>query len=144
VRTRALAVLICVAAGLVATSAATAKELKPGDLRICSHHSCVAVTDQSVLDLLSAFYYSGQSSPAQAHAPRLGARAFVLRFSDGYATGMVATRKLDRFLSFGVNLGRFQQGQWYQVPPPAAQELRTLAASLRPLHVTRRLLARSR
>lgn len=143
-RTRALTVLMCVAVGLVATSVATAKDFRPGDLRICNHHRCVAITDRPVLDRLGAFYYSGRNAPARARAPHLGSRAFELRFRNGYATGIVATSKLDRFLSFGVNLGRFQRGRWYRVPPAAARELRRLAASLKPLRVTRRSLARSR
>lgn len=142
-RVRLLVLLVCVAAVLVAVPSATAKEFRPGDLRICNHHRCVAITDPTVLNLLGAFYYTGDS-PAVAHAPRLGARAFELRFSNGYATGMVATRKLDRFLSFGVNLGRFARGTWYRLPTGAALELRSLAAQLRPLHVTRRALAESR
>jgi hypothetical protein len=133
-----------VAAVLVAVPGATAKEFQPGDLRICDHHRCVAITNQSVLNLLGAFYYTGQESPAKAHAPRLGARAFELRFDNGYATGMVATRKLDRFLSFGVNLGRFSRGQWYRLPYGAPRELRRLATALEPLGVTRRSLATSR
>jgi hypothetical protein len=143
-RVRLLVLPVCVAAVLVAVPGATAKEFQPGDLRICNHHRCVAITNQSVLNLLGAFYYTGQESPAKAHAPRLGARAFELRFDNGYATGMVATRKLDRFLSFGVNLGRFARGQWYRLPYGAPRELRRLATALEPLRVTRRSLARSR
>jgi hypothetical protein len=143
-RVRLLVLLVCVAAVLVAVPSATAKEFQPGDLRICNHHRCVPITDQSVLDLLGAFYYTGSTAPAVAPAPHLGVRAFELRFSNGYATGMVATRKLDRFLSFGVNLGRFARGTWYRLPAGAATELQRLAAPLRPLRVTRRSLARSR
>jgi hypothetical protein len=142
-RVRLLVLLVCVAAVLVAVPGATAKEFQPGDLRVC-HHRCVAITNQSVLTLLGGFYYTGQESSAAAPAPRLGARAFELRFSNGYATGMVATRKLDRFLSFGVNLGRFTRGQWYRLPTGAPRELRKIAAALEPLRVTRRSLARSR
>lgn len=56
---------------------------------------------------------------------------------------MVATAKLDRFLSFGVNLGRFSRGKWYRVPTRGAAELRRLTTALAPLRVTRAALARS-
>lgn len=50
---------------------------------------------------LGAFYYTGSSWPPETGTPRLGARAFELRFDNGYVTGVVAAAKLDRFLSFG-------------------------------------------
>jgi hypothetical protein len=59
-------------------------------------------------------------------------------------TGVVGGAKLNRFLSFGVNLGRFASGQWYRFPAAVAQELRSLAAPLEPLRVSRWMLARSR
>lgn len=93
---------------------------------------------------LGAFYYTGSSWPPETGTPRLGARAFELRFDNGYVTGVVAAAKLDRFLSFGVNLERFAAGQGYRLPKGVAQEPRRLAAPLGPLRVTRRLLARSR
>jgi hypothetical protein len=74
----------------------------------------------------------------------MGARAFELRFPNGYATGIVAGAKLDRFLSYGVNLGRFRRGVWYRIPRVLSAELRRLAAPLRPLRVSRATLAKSR
>jgi hypothetical protein len=68
----------------------------------------------------------------------------TLRFSNGYVTGIVATRRLDRFLSYGVHLERFGRNSWYAVPPRLSAELRRLTAGLRPLRVTRAALARSR
>lgn len=141
---RLVALILCASAALLVASGATAKEFRPGDLRICSHRHCVAIRNKAVLKQLGAFYYFGKSSPPETRAPRLGARAFELRFTNGYVTGVVAAAKLDRFLSFGVNLGRFAPGQWYRFPRAVARELRTLAAPLEPLRVTRRLLARSR
>lgn len=133
-----------VAAALVVTSGANAKEFRRGDLRICNHHRCVAITNRPVLKLLGVFYYTGRKPPATAHDVHLGARAFELRFKNGYATGLVATSRLDRFLSYGVNLGRFAPGRWYRFPKRVALELRRLAAPLEPLRVTRRALAKSR
>jgi hypothetical protein len=141
---RLVVLILGAAAALVAASGATAKEFRPGDLRICSRYACVPVTDQSVLNQLGAFYYTGESSPPKIRAPRLGVRAFQLRFSDGYVSGVVGGAKLDRFLSFGVNLGRFASRQWYRFPTAVAQELRIIAAPLEPLRVSRWMLARSR
>ena len=129
---------------LAVAGGASAKEFKPGDLRICSRQQCVAIANPAVLKQLGVFYYTGKSSPPEAPRPRLGMRAFELRFSDGYVTGVVATAKLNRFLSFGVNLGRFAPKQWYRFPKPVARELRRLAAPLEPLRVTRRMLSESR
>jgi hypothetical protein len=67
-----------------------------------------------------------------------------LRFTNGYVTGVVAGRRLDRFLSYGVNLDRFFGGTWYRVPRAAAAALRRLAAGLPPLRLTPAAFARSR
>ena len=128
---------------VLAAPAAIAKDFGPGDLRVCNAKRCVPITKPSVLPLIGRFYYS-ESSPPTVRRPRLGARAFELRFPNGYATGIVATRRLDRFLSYGVHLKRFRRGTWYRVPPALAAELRRLGAGLPPLRVTRVALARSR
>jgi hypothetical protein len=141
-RTRLLLVGLLALAMLVSVPAATAKDFRPGDLRICSGDHCVKVTSRPVLTLLSSFYYSGHA-PARMHSPRLGAPAFELRFDIGYVTGVVATAKLDRFLSYGVNLGRFLPERWYRVPARAARRLKRLAAKLPPLRVTPALVAKS-
>ena len=75
--------------------------------------------------------------------PALGAPYFELRFPNNYATGIVATRQLDRFLSYGVHLERFDANTWYAVPRKLSAELRRLTAGLRPLRVTRAALAKS-
>jgi hypothetical protein len=144
VRARLLAVVLGVVVALLVTSAATAKEFRPGDLRICGQRICVKITNQPVLNVLGAFYYAGPDAPMQARSPRLGAKAFELRFRNGYVTGIVATARLDRFLSYGVYLGRFTPRRWYRFPDRVARELRRLAAPLAPLRVTRRALAKSR
>lgn len=124
-------------------SGAAAKDFRPGDLRACDAKRCVPVTAPDVLPQLGAFYYM-DGPPDLARAPALGAPYFELRFRNGYATGIVATRNLDRFLSYGVNLGRFERGRWYVVPGRLAQELRRLAASLAPYRLTRTAVAKSR
>lgn len=100
------------------------------------------MTEQGVLDTFAAFYY-GEPKPVKIAAPRLRVPYFQLRFSNGYVTGIVATRRLDRFLSYGVNIGQFRRGRWYRVPASAARELRTLTGSLKPLALTRAAVAKS-
>lgn len=136
------------AAGLLASvvfgvSAAQAKDFGPGDLRVCNAKRCVPLVNTEALPELGAFYYSG-GRPAEAASPRIGAPAFELRFRNGYVTGIVATRRLDRFLSYGVHLGHFRRGTWYRVPHAISLELRALSRGLAPLRVTRAALKRSR
>jgi hypothetical protein len=139
---RRLLVAVGSTVALLAAPAATAKDFKPGDLRLCGAHRCVAIQNARVLDSLSAFYYSNGQPPATA-APEFGARAFELRFRNGYATGIVAADNLGAFLSYGVNLGRFTKGTWYAVPAQVSAELKRLARSLRPLRVTAATLMKS-
>jgi hypothetical protein len=136
-------IVLLAAAALLLVPAATAKDFGPGDLRLCNARRCVKIVDPKVVATLGPFYYSN-GSPRQAQAPRLGARAYELRFPNGYATGIVAGASLDRFLSYGVNLGRFQRGVWYHVPRRMTAGLTKLSCSLRPLRVTKAALAKSR
>jgi len=131
-----------VVTALVLACSAAAKDFKPGDLRVCNTARCVAISDQDVLDAVSTFYY-GTSKLSVVPRPRMGAPAFELRFRNGYATGIVGSATLDRFLSYGVNLDRFERGRWYRVPAPAAAELRRLTAGLTPLQVTPAALAKA-
>jgi hypothetical protein len=133
-------VLASIVLGVVDTYA---KDFNPGDLRVCNAKRCVPITAPHVVAKLGPFYYSGPP-PARMRAPRMGAPAFELRFENGYATGIVASPKLDRFLSYGVHQGRFARGAWYQVPPSVSSELRALTARLAPLRVTPAAIARSR
>jgi hypothetical protein len=137
----ALAALVAVSA-LVALPAASAKEFKPGDVRICNSRHCLPVVNRKVLPLLASFYY-GNRTPARIRRPKLGVPYYELRYRNGYVTGIIATRRLDRFLSYGVVLGRFTRHQWYRVPRKASRELRRLTVGLRPLHLSRAALAKS-
>lgn len=134
--------IAAIALALLVLPSASAKDFQPGDLRVCNATQCVPVVKRDVLPRLAAFYYHGR--PASARRPRLGAPAYELRFENGYATGIVATRRLDRFLSYGVHIGHFQRDRWYAVPPKAAANLRRLTAVLRPLRLTRAALAKAR
>ena len=129
---------------LAAVPAASAKGFEPGDLRVCNATRCKPVMYLPAVTALGELYYTSPRPPARAARPRLGAPAFELRFDNGYVTGIVATANLDRFLSYGVNLGRFGAGRWYRVPRQAAKQLRRLTAGLVPLRVTQASLARSR
>jgi hypothetical protein len=128
---------------LALASGAQAKNFHPGDLRVCSAKRCVPITNQAALDALSDFYYS-QAPLTGAVEPSVGAPFFQLRFTNGYVTGIVGTTRLDRFLSYGVNLGRFQRGKWYRVPAAGSRELRKLTVGLKPLRLTQAALAKSR
>jgi hypothetical protein len=127
---------------LLGVPAATAKDFQPGDLRICGANECIAIENPDVLRTLSSFYYMGPQ-PSVTWAPAFGSRAFELKFRNDYATGAVASARLDRFISYGVNIGRFGTRKWYRVPSQAAAEFRRLAATLAPLRVTGALLRKS-
>lgn len=135
-------------AGLVAASAlfvlpsAAAKEFRPGDLRVCNAKHCVAIAKGGVLDRIGAFYY-GSYGLTRVRRPALRVPYYELRFRNGYVTGIVATARLDRFLSYGVNSGRFAARRWYSVPLRVSAELRRLTRGLRPLRLSRAALERS-
>jgi hypothetical protein len=138
-RTRLLVAASLAVGVLIAPVAADAKSFRPGDLQVCNARACVVVSDQEVLNAISRLFY-GRPSPAEVPAPRLGKQYFQIRFSNGYVTGIVAMDHLDRFLSYGVNLGQFAAGQWYRVPATAAVGLRALTYGLQPLHLNRSII----
>ena len=102
---RAFLVALAASALLVLPSA-NAKNFGPGDIRVCNAKRCVPIVKPDVLPLLGSLYYSGPA-PAHLRAPALGTAYYQLRFRNNYVTGIVATRQLDRFLSYGVHLERF-------------------------------------
>jgi hypothetical protein len=140
---RLVAAALLTAVAFAVAPVATAKDFGPGDLRVCNARRCVPITNRAVLPLLGSFYY-GPSAPRVAPRPRIGAPAFELRFRNGYATGIAASARLDRFLSYGVNLERFRRGVWYRLPARLSAELRRLTAGMKPLRVTQAALAKSR
>jgi hypothetical protein len=135
--------------GLVAASAllvlpsASAKDFHSRDLRVCNTTRCVAIANRELMPQLGSFYYSGPS-PARLGRPKLGAPYYELRFRNNYITGIVATTRLDRFLSYGVNLERFARNRWYAVPRQLSVEFRRLTETMRPRFLTRAALAKSR
>jgi hypothetical protein len=141
-RRRTLVTAVATSA-LLAAPAASAKDFRPGDLRICNAARCVPIVNRSVLPQLGAFYYNGPA-PIRRARPALGTPYYELRTANGYVTGIVGTRRLDRFLTYGVNDGRFVEDTWYAVPRKMSRELRRLAGALRPFRLTRSALAKSR
>jgi hypothetical protein len=128
---------------LIAAPGAAAKDFRPGDVRVCGPARCVGITDARAVVALGLFYYSG-TAPARVRAPALGVPYYELRFRNGYATGIVATRKLDRFLSYGVNLGRFSRGAWYSLPRVLSAGVRPLTRGIQPYRLTAEAVTRSR
>jgi hypothetical protein len=139
---RTLLLSLLAAAALLVPTSASAKEFKPGDLRVCNRARCVPLVNRDVLPAIGSFYYTGPC-PAEVRRPRLGVPYYELRYRNGYVTGIVATRRLDRFLTYGVVDQRFARDRWYAVPRKLSGELRGLTVDLRPLRLTRAALSRS-
>jgi hypothetical protein len=137
-----LVTVVAVSALLVAPSAG-AKDFRPGDVRVCNATRCVPILERSVVPQLTSFYYTGPR-PVRRARPALGTPYYELRYRGGYVTGIVATRRLDRFLTYGVHDGRFVEHIWYAVPRELSVELRRLTDVLRPLRLTHAALAKSR
>lgn len=139
---RTLLVALVAVSMLLVLPSASAKDFGPGDIRVCNATRCVPIVKRDVVSQLGPFYYSGPAL-ARVRKPALGAPYYELRFPNNYVTGIVATGRLDRFLSYGVHLERFAANTWYAVPRKLSAELRRLTAELRPLRVTRAALAKS-
>jgi len=140
---RSVLLALAVAAGGLALSAAQAKDFERGDLRACGAARCKAIADRGVLSTISRFYF-GTRRLSEVSVPRMRAPYFDLRARNGYATGILAGSRLDRFLSYGVNIGRFRRGTWYRVPPRLAAGVRTLVAGLQPRRLDQAALRRAR
>jgi hypothetical protein len=139
---RTLLFSLLAAAALLVPTSASAKDFKPGDLRVCNRARCVPIVNRDVLPAIGSFYYTGPC-PARVRRPRLGVPYYELRYRNGYVTGIVATRRLDRFLTYGVIDQRFARDTWYAVPRKLSGELRRLTVDLRPLRLTRAALEKS-
>lgn len=141
--TRSFVVGVVAASALLALPSASAKDFRPGDVRVCNATRCVPILNRSVLPQLASFYYGGPA-PLRVRQPPLGSPYYELRFRNGYVSGVVGARSLDRFLTYGVHDQRFAAHAWYGVPPRVTAELLRLTRGLRPLRLTRAALARSR
>src|SRR6266511_1246402 len=123
-------VILCAASALLVLPSASAKDFRPGDLRVCNKTRCVAIVNRDVLPKIGSFYYTGPC-PARVRRPKLGAPYYELRYRNDYVTGIVATRRLDRFLTYGVIDQRFARDTWYAVPRKLSREFRRLTVDLR-------------
>jgi hypothetical protein len=140
---RTFLVTVVVGSALLALPSASAKDLKPGDVHVCSAVRCVPILNRSALPQLTSFYYSGPR-PGRVARPALGTPYYELRFRNGYVTGIVGARRLDRFLTYGVHDQRFTRDTWYAVPQRVSADIRRLTEGLRPFRLTGAALARSR
>jgi hypothetical protein len=131
-----------ISALLIAPSA-VAKDFRPGDVRVCNETRCIPILERSMVPQLTSFYYTGPR-PVRRARPALGTPYYELRYRGGYVTGIVATWRLNRFLTYGVHDGRFDENAWYAVPHRISLELRRLTDGLRPLRLTRAAVAKSR
>jgi hypothetical protein len=109
---------------LVVTSAASAKDFQPGDLRICGAVHCRVVTDPVESEAFGNLLY-GSGSVMRARTPPVGSPVFQVRTKNG-PLGAIITAKSIRV--HGLNCGRFQRGRWYRLSPA----LRHLTTGLRP------------
>jgi hypothetical protein len=136
-----IVLVVVVAAALIGASTASAKQFRPGDLKLCSSHTCVAITDRGTLAALTSFYYTG-AAPGETQAPKVGAPYYSIKFtSNGYVTGIFAAKQLDRFRSGGISTAQFPTGAWFRVPRGLSVALNRLAGQLQPMRVTRATLA---
>jgi hypothetical protein len=140
---RSLLPALVAATALLVLPSASAKDFRPGDVSVCNATRCVAIVNRAVQPQLASFYYSGPT-PVRVPRPALGTPYYELRYRNGYVTGIVATRRLGRFLTYGVHDQRFIRDTWYAVPRPVSAELRRVTAALEPLRLSRAALARSR
>jgi hypothetical protein len=109
---------------LAGSAAAWAKEIGPGELRVCGAEHCRVVEDAADARAFSALLW-GEGRVPRALTPRVGSPVFQLRYPDGPA-GAIISRTAIRV--HGLNCGRFQRGKWYRLP----LKLRGLTRGLEP------------
>lgn len=98
--------------GLVVAAAASAKEIHPGDLRICGATQCHIVTEPRQARAFSSLLW-GEGRVPRAPTPRVGSPVFQLRYPDGPAGAIINTTAIR---VAGLNCGRFRRGVWYRLP----------------------------
>jgi hypothetical protein len=112
------------AIALVAAAGASAKEIRPGDLRICGATQCRVVNDPGQARAFGNLLW-GSSRVVRTPTPRVGSPIFQLRFRDGPAGAIISATAIR---VHGLNCGRFQRGKWYRLPA----SLRGVTAGLKP------------
>jgi hypothetical protein len=96
------------ASALVLAATASAKEIHPGDLRICGAVHCRVVNDASQARAFSELLW-GPSRVFRAPTPRVGSPILQLRFKDGPAGAIISATAIR---VHGLFCGRFQRGRW--------------------------------
>jgi hypothetical protein len=109
---------------LIATAAAWAKDIRPGELRICGAVHCRVVDEPHQARAFAELFW-GEDPVVRARQPRLGAPVYQLRFKDGFVSAIITATAIR---VHGLNCGRFQRGKWYRLP----DELQRLTVGLRP------------
>jgi hypothetical protein len=97
--------LLILATLLLVVPAASAKEFRPGDLRLCGATQCRVVKDVRATRLFGDFLY-GSGPVIPAPMPRVGSPVFQVRFKDGPA-GVILNGTAARV--HGLNCGRFER-----------------------------------
>jgi hypothetical protein len=112
------------ASALVLAATASAKEIRPGDLRICGAAHCRVVEDPGQARAFSDLLW-GPSRVVRAPTPPVGSPIFQLRFRDGPAGAIISATAIR---VHGLICGRFQRGKWYRLPA----SLRGVTVGLKP------------
>jgi hypothetical protein len=112
------------AGALAFTASAVAKEIRPGELRICGATQCRVVNDPSQARAFGELIW-GDKPVSRAPTPRVGSPIFQLRFEGGPAGAIISATAIR---IHGLHCGRFRRGRWYRLP----KSLEGLTAELEP------------
>lgn len=118
------ALMVGTASAALFVTGAAAKEIRPGDLRICGATHCRVVNDPGQARAFSHLLW-GPSRIVRAPTPAVGSPIFQLRFKDGPVGAIISATAIR---VHGLICGRFQRGKWYRLPA----SLRGITAGLEP------------
>ena len=118
------ALMVVTASAALFAAGAGAKEIRPGDLRICGATHCRVVKDRGQAHAFSELLW-GPSRVVRAPTPPVGSPIFQLRFRDGPAGAIISASAIR---VHGLFCGRFQRGKWYRLPA----SVRGVTAGLKP------------
>ena len=118
------ALMVVTASAALFAAGAAAKEIRPGDLRICGATHCRVVKDRGQAHAFSELLW-GPSRVVRAPTPPVGSPIFQLRFRDGPVGAIISASAIR---VHGLFCGRFQRGKWYRLPA----SLRGVTVGLKP------------
>ena len=107
-----LSACVAVAAVVAGAGAASAKEIRPGDLRVCGVSRCRVVAQAAQARAFFELFW-GTGRVRRAPTPRVGAPVFQLRTRTGPAGALLTASSIR---VHGLNCGRFERGRWYRLP----------------------------